>query len=198
MRHSFSVFQSHIDLAHSYWSKLVQQGDVVIDATCGNGHDTLFLCKLAITEEKGKVYAIDNQSIAIQSTQTVLQKELNQQRYDRVVFLHQDHSHFPFSIVPESIKLIVYNLGYLPGENKKWTTLTETTMKSILEAQKLIQPGGGISITCYPGHLEGEKELEAIVKYSANLSPKEWSCSQHLWLNRHRSPTLLFFQKTNL
>lgn len=196
MRNFFPIFQSHIDLAHSYWSQLVQPGDIVIDATCGNGHDTLFLCKLAIMEEKGKVYAMDNQSLAIQSTRDLLHKELSQQHMDRVVFLHQDHSHFPHFILGESIRLIVYNLGYLPGQNKNWTTLTETTLESIQRAQQLIQLGGAISITCYPGHPEGEKELAALLCWCSNLSPKYWSCCQHLWLNRVRSPTLLFLQKS--
>ena len=29
-----------------YFEKIVNDGDVIIDATCGNGHDTLYLAKL--------------------------------------------------------------------------------------------------------------------------------------------------------
>ena len=54
-----SPFQSHLDLAHTYWKSLVQAGDTVIDATCGNGQDTLFLAKLCLNDQQGLLYAID-------------------------------------------------------------------------------------------------------------------------------------------
>ena len=55
-------------------------------------------------------------------------------------------------------KLIVYNLGYLPGSDKLLTTKTSSTLLSVEKALSLIAPNGAISITCYPGHEEGKKE----------------------------------------
>ena len=33
----------HLKLAHHLWDQLLQKGDWALDATCGNGHDALFL-----------------------------------------------------------------------------------------------------------------------------------------------------------
>jgi tRNA1(Val) A37 N6-methylase TrmN6 len=196
MRNSFPLFQSHLDLAHSYWSKIVQIGDLVIDATCGNGHDTLKLCQLALSNDKGKVYAIDIQKQAIESATHYLANHLSFALQTRVEFQERCHSTFPDVIGPASVKLIVYNLGYLPGGNKDQTTQRHTSLQSLHHAQKLLQPGGMISITCYPGHVEGAREQEVILSYASRLSPQEWSCCHHTWLNRSLAPSLLLIQKT--
>lgn len=198
MRTPFPLFQSHLDLAHSYWSKIVQIGDVVIDATCGNGHDTFKLSQLALSPNKGIIYAFDIQEQAIESTRHYLASHLNADQMQRIVFLQCCHSSFPQEIFPGSVKLIVYNLGYLPGGNKAKTTQSTTTLQSLRQAQELLQSGGLISITCYPGHKEGEKEQEEILEYAATLSPREWSCCHHRWLNRMNSPTLLLIQKCGM
>lgn len=195
MRSSFSLFQSHLDLAHSYWSQIVQIGDTVIDATCGNGHDTLKLCQLALSIDKGKVYALDIQAQAIHSTSHYLQTHLSPEQKRGVEFHQRCHSTFPDDIQPGSIKLIVYNLGYLPGGDKAQTTQRETTLQSLHQAQELLKPGGLISLTCYPGHAEGAKEQEFLLNYAASLSPYRWSCCHHCWLNRKQAPSLLIIQK---
>jgi SAM-dependent methyltransferase len=195
MRSSFPLYQSHLDLAPFYWSQIVQIGDTVIDATCGNGQDTLKLCQLALSIDKGKVYAIDIQEQAIKSTSHYLESHLAPAWRERVMFQQGCHSRFPSEISPCSVKLIVYNLGYLPGGNKAKTTEGFTTLQSLNQAQMLLQPGGLISITCYSGHPAGAKEQEEILAYAAHLSPKEWNCCQHIWLNRQQSPSLLLMQK---
>ncbi len=194
-RSNFNLFQSHLDLAHSYWHKIVNPGDVVIDATCGNGQDTLLLCRLALTESEGSLYAIDIQPKAIKQTQAFLTEHLSAPLLNRIHYQQSCHSVFPSSITPESVSLIAYNLGYLPGNNKQLTTMTETTLHSLNRALSLVKPGGAISLTCYPGHTEGSHEQEAIVNFATNLLPAEWSCCHHVWLNRKKSPSLLLLQK---
>ena len=44
-------------LARDVLERAVQPGDTVIDATMGNGHDTLMLCEAVGPE--GRVYAFD-------------------------------------------------------------------------------------------------------------------------------------------
>lgn len=195
MRTSFPLFHSHLDLAHRYWSLLLQPGDVVIDATCGNGHDTLKLCQLTLSSDQGKVYAFDNQRQAIESARHYLESHLPPEILARVEFQNRCHSTFSPFIVPESIKLVVYNLGYLPGGDKTLTTCTDTTLESLRQAQKLLQGGGVLSVTCYPGHEEGAIEQQAILDYASRLSPKEWNCCHHQWINRERSPALLLIQR---
>lgn len=187
----YPLFQSHLDLAHQHWQKLVKAGDLVIDATCGNGHDTVFLAQL-----DAKVIAMDIQPEALEKTKIYLNEILLETQKNNVQLIHGCHSSFPAWIEAESVKLIVYNLGYLPGGNKEATTKTATTLASLSEAQRLLLPGGVFSITCYPGHPEGALEEEALLSLASTLSPKEWSCCHHRWVNRRSSPSLLLIQKS--
>ncbi|WP_068468212.1 class I SAM-dependent methyltransferase [Candidatus Protochlamydia phocaeensis] len=195
MRSHYSLFQSHLDLAHHYWDQLLRPGDSAIDATCGKGRDTLKLCQLALSSDGGNVFAIDCQSAAIEQAKEYLSHTLSPEQLKRLRLEVGCHSHFPFNLSAESVKLIVYNLGYLPGSNKELTTQTSTTLQSLTHAQHLLRPGGAISITCYPGHREGAIEEEAILTYASSLSPMEWSICHHRWLNRRLSPSLLLLQK---
>lgn len=195
MRSSFFLFQSHLDLAHQYFSRLVQAGDIVIDATCGKGRDTLQLCKLALKFDQGQVFAFDVLQEALNATKELLDNEGFNLLQDQIYLEKRCHSSFPSQIQPNQVKLIVYNLGYLPGANKDQTTRVETTLKSIYQAMPLITPGGVISITCYPGHTEGAKEQEALIEFTQKLAPQEWSCCHHRLLNRQASPTLILMQK---
>ncbi|MBS4163521.1 putative rRNA methylase YtqB [Candidatus Protochlamydia amoebophila] len=196
MRATFPLFQSHLDLAHDYWRRILQPNDQVIDATCGNGNDTLKLCQLLLSNGTGKVYVFDNQSDAIDKTKALLREHLNLDQFKQIHFILGCHSKFSDYVLPNTIKLIVYNLGYLPGGDKKKTTLTSTTLLSLQNSLNLIKPGGMICITCYPGHAEGLLEEKTLLKFALNLSPMEWSCCYHSWINRRQSPSLLLLQKT--
>jgi hypothetical protein len=195
MRSQFPLFQSHLDLAHRYWEKLIEPGDWVIDATCGNGVDTLKLCQLALRQGAGKVIGMDIQSDAIKSTSLLLDLHLSEEQHTCVELICRCHSSFPPLCKKESIKLIVYNLGYLPKGNKELTTHLATTLQSVEKALELIEPRGAISITCYPGHDEGKKEEDALLDFARTLPPTEWSVCFHRWLNRIASPSLILIQK---
>ena len=52
-----------LEMAHDFLAEVVTKEDIVVDATMGNGHDTLFLAKLA-----KKVYAFDVQEQALEKT----------------------------------------------------------------------------------------------------------------------------------
>ena len=195
MRHNFPLFQSHLDLAHHYWSKLIEIGDTVVDATCGNGHDTLKLCQLALSKDKGKVYAFDIQAEAIAAAKEHLAAHLSNEVQKKIEFQLRSHATFPESLNKQSVKLFVYNLGYLPGGDKAKTTLQDTTLQSLQHAAQLLAPAGAICVTCYPGHAEGAKEQESVLTFAAALPPNEWSCCHHVWTNRTLAPSLLLIQK---
>lgn len=197
MRPQYPLFQSHLDLSHSYWKLIVQSGDIVIDATCGNGHDTLILATLALKEGGGFLYGFDIQEKAIENTKARLEKHVRPCLMKNTLLIHGSHAEFLPQIKKESVKLIVYNLGYLPGADKSLTTLNSTTLQSINRAMDLILPGGLISITCYPGHREGEIEEEALIQMTKHLPPQKWNCCLHRFLNREKAPSLLILQKAN-
>lgn len=177
----------HIKLAHKYWEELLSPEDSVIDATCGNGHDLLFLSSLI---KKGNIYAYDIQEKALASASSLLKQNLSS--FDNISLIHASHEKFQQR---ENIKLIVYNLGYLPGGDKSLTTKTDTTLKSITNALDLILNGGAISITTYSGHLEGEKEEEALFNLASSLDSKKFCVCQHRWLNKKKAPALLWIRK---
>jgi tRNA G37 N-methylase Trm5 len=186
-----ALLRTHLTVAHHYWKLLVKPGDTVIDATCGNGHDALYMAQLALMENSGAVFGFDIQAEAIEKTRLHLQANLPEAFFNRVTLFHRSHNSFPEEILPKSVKLIVYNLGYLPGGDKTITTLTESSLESIKQAQELLSEDGVISVTCYPGHPEGKIEEEAIFKYASSLNPRAWTCVQHNWINRQQAPRLL-------
>ena len=54
---------------HRVWERVVRKGDTVIDATCGNGYDTLTMVKMVADEStKGCVYEMDIQNDALENT----------------------------------------------------------------------------------------------------------------------------------
>lgn len=56
----------------------MQKGDTVVDATCGNGYDTLALLKMVADESgQGCVYGMDIQDSAIESTSSMLENSVN-------------------------------------------------------------------------------------------------------------------------
>lgn len=191
----FPLFQSHIDLAHHYWAQIITKGDHVIDATCGNGHDTLKLALLALDKDKGHLWAFDIQALALENTRKNISENLPHETLKKIHLCCQSHENFPSEITSNSIKLIVYNLGYLPGGDKSITTALKSTLKSLERAKELIVPGGAISITCYPGHSEGEKEQEKILELVGDWAPQTWCCTHQQWLNRRKAPSLLLIQK---
>jgi len=182
----FALFDSPLDLAHHFFENLLAQNDHVIDATCGQGFDAL---KLIQKIPEGHLYAFDIQDEAIKSTQKKLEL------FKNFSLIQQSHETFPNEIQEGSIKLIVYNLGYLPKTDKTITTKRESTLKSLQNAMKLLAKGGVVSIMCYPGHEEGMHEMEAIFEYVKKLNKFEYLCSSHQLINRDRAPCWVLIQK---
>ena len=195
MHKQFPLFQTAIDLAHSYWKQCVASGDTVIDATCGNGHDSTFLASLALTRAAGTLHLFDIQQKAVQQTQERLQN-LHPDLLPRIHFHNVCHSHIASYAAKETVTLIVYNLGYLPTGDKSITTQAETTLRSVETGLELLRVGGVMSITCYPGHPEGKVEEEALRNAIKKLPQHLWSISWHQWLNRQRSPSLILVQRS--
>ncbi len=198
MQRKFPLFHSHLDLAHSYWETLLQNGGWAIDATCGNGKDTLKLAQILKDKPGSGVIGIDIQKEALVETRTLLDSHALGAPPGHVHLYLQSHEEFPPLALEKPIKLIVYNLGYLPKGNKELTTLTQTTLKSLLKALERVEPGGAICITCYPGHEEGEREERAVRELTAGLSPSLWNVCQHTLINRANSPRLLLLQKVSV
>ena len=200
----------HIHAAKQIWKSIVRPGDTVIDATCGNGHDSLFLATLSLTSTSGKLFCIDIQPDATLSTRRKFEADATMNTHlqeERVRIITASHESFPDSIDHASVCLICYNLGYLPGVKDKQPeinsaptrsepkirliTKTDTTIKSLNNALPLIQDGGLLSVVAYPGHEGGEEETEAVKKFMAELDDQVWRVYGNFPLNRPKSPVLM-------
>ncbi|MEN9654313.1 MAG: hypothetical protein RL235_425 [Chlamydiota bacterium] len=187
----------HLTLAKQYWRAHLKPGDIAIDATCGNGHDTLYLSQLILSDPSSAVFAFDIQPEAILSAETLLKKHLSPDHFRRVLLNRRTHLELNAVPLPYSPRLIVYNLGYLPGGNKQVTTKTDTTLESIKLSLELLADDGAISVMCYPGHGEGAKEEKALVDMASHMSSQDWTVCHHKWINRPNSPTFLWLAKAS-
>ena len=125
-----------------------QKYETAIDATVGNGYDTLFLAK-----HYKQVIGIDIQPLAIKRS-TEKTKDI-----DNVILYLDDFNNIDKY---NYANLIVFNLGFLPGSNKKIKTQDYTSNLAILKAYSILD--GILLIACYIQHEGGYKEYENLVK----------------------------------
>lgn len=137
-------------IIHEFLEKTVQPDWVCVDMTTGRGHDTLALAKLS-----KKVYAFDIQEEAIFSS-----KKLTSD-YSNIEYIHDDHQNINQYVQPY-VNLVIYNLGYLPGGNKKIITNKDSTLVSLSKVHQLLKINSVLIITAYPGHKGGDKEAKAV------------------------------------
>lgn len=163
-------------LSHFFLRQRVCPGDLVLDATCGNGLDTLLLAQLA--GEGGRVFAFDVQPRAIEATRELLQREGCLAQVELIQAGHERLSEF----VPAGLKAAVFNLGYLPGGEASLVTGPESTLSALAQAAALLRPGGIIVIALYTGHEGGAEEARAVEGWGASLAPKDHNvwCSRQL------------------
>ncbi|XP_054816222.1 uncharacterized protein LOC129316018 [Prosopis cineraria] len=185
------------DVAHMVWKHVVQKGDTVVDATCGNGYDTLAMLKLvAHGSNKGFVYALDIQKDALDMTSSWLDKSLDPTEKQLIKLFNICHSKME-EVIPTnaSVRLVAFNLGYLPGGDKEIITRSETTLLALEAAKRILMPGGLISIVVYVGHPGGWEELKSIEAFAARLSTEDWICCKLQMLNRPSAPMPIFLFK---
>jgi len=164
-------------LARDVLSQALCAGDTVIDATMGNSHDTLFLCKTV--GASGHVYAFDVQDQAVSSTRSLLAQN---GMLDRASLFRVSHEHMN-QYVSEKVKAVVFNLGWLPGGDHKVTTRWESTRTAVSKALDLLLPGGVLVVCAYPGHEEGNRERLELSGFLSSLSNREWNVLRQCFLN---------------
>ena len=162
----------------------LSEGEVAVDFTMGNGHDTLFLSKTV--GETGRVYAFDIQDEALISTGAHLKENGAPENYTLICASHHRVKEF----VKEPIKAGMFNLGYLPGSDKSITTMRATTLPAIEAAIELMDRDAIILVAVYPGHAEGDAEGKMICEYLSGLSRYKVCATKIKILN---SPTSPFF-----
>ena len=161
------------EIAQAAWKAYLHAGDWAIDATAGNGYDTLFLAQSVAPG--GRVFAIDRQEVAIATTAGRLEE---QGLLDTVTLIKGDHARMRDYLacgMRGSVSLICFNLGYLPGGDHGITTRPESTLPALHEALLMLKPEGALSVLAYRGHDGAMDEVEAVERFFHNL-PTPWHC----------------------
>jgi tRNA G37 N-methylase Trm5 len=184
--------QSIIQYSHQLLAEIIQQGDIVIDATCGNGHDTVFLSKKV--KESGKVYAFDIQEQAIKNTK----KKLDDASITNVSLIHDSHEHVKAYISEHSIAGAIFNLGYLPKGDHHIITTPSSTLAAIESILPLLKVRGRLVLVIYHGHEGGKDEKNAVIDYCAQLNQKYFQVLQYQFINQvNEPPFIIAIEKVN-
>jgi len=168
--------------------KCVVEGETVVDATCGNGNDTLFLSRLV--GPTGKVVAFDVQMDAIENTRTKLLAE----KIEHVALILDGHEQVK-NYVKEPVSAAIFNLGYLPGSDKTVTTNGETTWCAVVDLLDMLKIGGLIILVVYHGHESGKIERNFIEEKIKTLDVGTTAVLKYEFLNKENAPYILAIEK---
>lgn len=158
---------SLVETAHALIGQHLSPGDAAVDATVGNGHDTLFLAQCV--GGQGRVFGFDVQPGAIESTRQRLRQHGMEQP---VTLIQASHAEMRQAIPAEyhgRLQAVMFNLGYLPGADKSVITRTETTLAAVDEACRLLAGHGLMTVLAYPGHAGGDDETRRLEAWLTRL-----------------------------
>lgn len=175
--------------AKSLARNIIQPGDVVVDATCGNGQDTIFLAETA--GPSGHVLSFDIQVQAVENAKKLCSA------HENIEFILDSHANIDKYLGSGiTIKTAMFNLGYLPKGDKSITTEYKSTISSIEKIFTRLDVGGRIIIVVYHGHPEGKMEKEALTEFLSRWPQKEAQILEYRFINqRNDAPYILCIEK---
>ena len=173
---------------HSIIKSQAESGGTYIDATMGNGHDTLFLCQMA--GDKGSVWAFDIQEQALEATKALLAEH----GYGKNAHLIKDgHENMDRYLAPQTADVICFNFGYLPGGDHAIATKARTSVAAVRKGLEILKSGGMMSLCIYSGGDTGFEEKERILEYVKGLSSREYTVIVNEYYNRGNCPPMPVF-----
>lgn len=176
------IFTNAVNISKDICRKKLKTGDTAVDATCGNGNDTVFMAELV--GEYGKVYSFDIQRNAIENTRVNLKRNNIEKQVELICDNHVNMNKY----IKNKVKAVIFNLGYLPGGDHTITTRTDTTILAIKNSIDIIETGGIILIVTYPGHTEGRYENEAVISFTSMLDQKIYNAAHLKFMNQINNP----------
>jgi predicted methyltransferase len=182
-------FLSILSFAHQLVEQRVKPGDTVVDATMGNGNDTLFLAKCV--GPAGVVHGFDIQQQAVERTSERLNKELASENCPKLEYHLRSHSEL-LQAIPDTvhgqISAVMFNLGYLPKADHTVITQPESTIPALDASLQLLGHGGIITIVVYPGHQGGAEEAAAVSEWAEALPQEHYRSMSYRFLNQVNLP----------
>lgn len=187
-----NIFVNAVEISKEICRLKLNSGDTAVDCTMGNGNDTAFLCSLV--GEDGRVYAFDIQESAVINTRKKLRELSFLDRARLILDGHQNVDRY----VKEKVKLVMFNLGYLPKGNHEITTKKETTIEAVEKCMSLLDSNGIILLVIYWGHENGKEEKEALESYASKLNQREYNVAQISFTNQiNNPPELICIEKVS-
>lgn len=177
-----------ISYAHHLIEESVLLGETVVDATCGNGNDTLFLSKLVGSE--GTVLAFDIQEQAITNTKNLLAGH----GQDNVSVIHDSHADIAKYTSLQNIDQLggaIFNLGYLPKSDKQVITKGHSTIQAVHSILALLKEKGLVVLVVYHGHKGGKSEKDIVLEYTNLLDQKQYHVLQYGFINQKNNPPFI-------
>ncbi|UTR15673.1 class I SAM-dependent methyltransferase [Salipaludibacillus sp. LMS25] len=178
-----------LPFARELLAKAVPENGVAIDATAGNGHDSLFLAKCV--GEHGFVYSFDIQKQAIESTKKRL---ISENALTPVSLIHDGHENLLTYLKTEHMGQVdgaIFNLGYLPGSDKAIVTMAEKTITAIRHILTHLKSEGLLVLVIYSGHEEGQEEREVLVPYVRQLPQETYHVLEYRFTNQRNNPPFI-------
>ena len=163
----------------------VKKGDLCIDATMGNGNDTLLLSQLC--GNTGRVLAFDIQEIALSHTKELLEKENATHNYELYLDSHVNMEKYA---KPMSVSCIVFNFGYLPGGDHSLATKAGTSIQALASSLSLLKKQGILMLCIYSGKDSGFEERNALLKWLKKLDSKKYLVIRTDYYNRPNDPPI--------
>lgn len=173
-------------MAQEIVRQCISDGESVVDATLGNGHDALFLAKCV--GSKGMVIGFDVQEHAVKSsTERLMEAAVPEGCFRFYCCGHEKLA----THVESPLAAVMFNLGYLPHADKALITSARTTLPALEQALLLLRAKGVLTIMCYPGHEGGDREADAVEAWAQGLNRKLYRVLRYGMLNGPNQPAFL-------
>ena len=176
-------------LSHEYVRRVVRSGDLVVDATAGNGHDTLFLAGLV--GPQGLVLAFDVQEEAVRRT---WERVSVAGMESRCRVFSEGHEHLAERVSEAGretdVAAVMFNLGYLPGADHALGTRAATTLPALRQAMACLRPGGIVTVGIYYGGDSGFDEKDAVLSFVEGIDVHGFAVQKTEMVNSRSCPPI--------
>ncbi|GAB5519841.1 MAG: class I SAM-dependent methyltransferase [Rhodothermales bacterium] len=182
------MLPSILATAHARIAEVLSEGDWAVDATLGNGHDTLFLAQHV--GKTGRVVGFDVQANALVQSRRRLEAG---GVAGPVTLIHAGHETMEAHLPEEQpIQAIMFNLGYLPGSDKSCVTQAATTCTALDAACRVLAVGGRMTVAVYTGHPGGDDEAKAVADFLQGLDQRSFQVARYGFINQRNAPPYLY------
>lgn len=183
------ALDSVLHFAKRCCARALAHGELAVDATTGNGHDTVFLAQTVGAE--GHVYGFDVQETAIVRTRHRLSEAAVASRATLIQAGHETMDRHLPAEAQGQVGAIMFNLGYLPGSDKTRITRAATTVKALDRAAPYLKSDGVITVVQYIGHEGGREEAQAVDAWAEALDQTQYQALRYRFVNQQNDPPRL-------